>query len=275
MLVDWPGFGGDGPVRVGNAAARHVQNDVFGEMVLALTPIFLDERFAAERSPAVLQLLERLARKATSVVGMPDAGIWEYRTEWKPQTFSSLMCWAAADRMARVAARFQREHEPELRATADRIRDQIIAKAWNPTLGSFASTWGGSELDASLLQIATLRFLPPDDARIHATVDAIRKGLGRDGWLYRYRNDDGFGRPQVAFVLCTFWLVEALAEIGRMAEAREILERVCSTLTPLGLISEDYDTATGTLWGNFPQAYSHVGLIHAAFAAAPAWSEVL
>jgi GH15 family glucan-1,4-alpha-glucosidase len=275
VLADWPGFGGDGPVRVGNAAARHVQNDVFGEMVLALTPIFLDERFAAERSPAVLQLLERLARKAISVVGMPDAGIWEYRTEWKPQTFSSLMCWAAADRMARVAARYQREREPELRATADRIRGQIVAKAWNPTLGSFASTWGGNELDASLLQIATLHFLPPNDARIHATVDAIAKGLGRDGWLYRYRNDDGFGRPQVAFVLCTFWLVEALAETGRLAEAREILERVCSTLTPLGLISEDYDTATGTLWGNFPQAYSHVGLIHAAFAAAPAWSEVL
>jgi GH15 family glucan-1,4-alpha-glucosidase len=275
VLADWPGFGGDGPVRVGNAAARHVQNDVFGEMVLALTPIFLDERFAAERSPAVLQLLERLARKATSVVGMPDAGIWEYRTEWKPQTFSSLMCWAAADRMARVAARFQRDHEPELRATADRIRDQIIANAWNPTLGSFASTWGGSELDASLLQIATLRFLPPDDARIRATVDAISKGLGRDGWLYRYRNDDGFGRPQVAFVLCTFWLVEALAETGRLAEAREVLARVCGSLSPLGLISEDYDTTTGTLWGNFPQAYSHVGLIHAAFAAAPAWSEVL
>jgi GH15 family glucan-1,4-alpha-glucosidase len=274
-LADWPGFEGDGPVRVGNAAARHVQNDVFGEMVLALTPIFLDERFAAERSPAVLRLLERLARKATDVVGMPDAGIWEYRTEWKPQTFSSLMCWAAADRMARVAGRFQREREAELRATADRIRDQIVAKAWNPTLGSFASTWGGSELDASLLQIATLRFLPPDDARIHATVDAISKGLGRDGWLYRYRNDDGFGKPQVAFVLCTFWLVEALAAIGRMAEAREVLERVCGTLSPLGLISEDYDTATGTLWGNFPQAYSHVGLIHAAFAAAPAWSEVL
>ena len=275
ILTEWPGFCGDGPVRVGNGAARHIQNDVFGEMVLALTPIFLDERFASERSPAVLQLLERLARKATSVVGMPDAGIWEYRTEWKPQTFSSLMCWAATDRMARVAARFRREDEPEFRATADRIRDQIIAKAWNPTLGSFASTWGGEELDASLLQIASLRFLPPDDSRIRATVDAILGGLAQDGWLYRYRNDDGFGRPQVAFVLCTFWLVEALAATGRLSESRQVLERVCKTLSPLGLISEDYDTTSGRLWGNFPQAYSHVGLIHAAFAAAPAWADVL
>ena len=275
ILADWPGFGGDGPVRVGNGAARHVQNDVFGEMVLALTPIFLDERFAAERSPAVLQLLERLARKAVSVVGVPDAGIWEYRTEWKPQTFSSLMCWAAADRMARVSTRFLPGRADELRATADRIRDQIVAQAWSPALGSFASTWGGGELDASLLQIATLRFLPTDDARIRGTVDAIVKGLGHDGWLYRYRNDDGFGRPQVAFILCTFWLVEALAATGRLTEAREVLENVRGSLSPLGLLSEDYDTTTKTLWGNFPQAYSHVGLIHAAFAAAPAWPEVI
>jgi GH15 family glucan-1,4-alpha-glucosidase len=275
ILADWPGFGGDGPVRVGNGAARHVQNDVFGEMVLALTPIFLDERFASERSPAVLQLLERLARKAVSVVGVPDAGIWEYRTEWKPQTFSSLMCWAAADRMARVSTRFLPGRAAELRAAADRIRDQIVAQAWSPALGSFASTWGGGELDASLLQIATLRFLPPDDARIRGTVDAIVKGLGHDGWLYRYRNDDGFGKPQVAFILCTFWLVEALAATGRLTEAREVLENVRVSLSPLGLLSEDYDTTTKTLWGNFPQAYSHVGLIHAAFAAAPAWPDVI
>ena len=104
ILEDWAGFNGDGPVRVGNGAAVHTQNDVFGEMVLALAPIFLDERFRADRSGAALKLIERLARKAISVAGIPDAGIWEYRTEWKPQTFSNLMCWAAADRMARVAS---------------------------------------------------------------------------------------------------------------------------------------------------------------------------
>jgi GH15 family glucan-1,4-alpha-glucosidase len=145
---------------VGNGAARHVQNDVFGEMVLALTPVFLDERFSAERSKAALELLERLARKAIAVVGTPDAGIWEYRTEWKPQTFSSLMCWAAADRMALVAGRNVPELESEFRAAADRIREEIIARAWNSELGSFVGHYDGRDLDASLLQMASLRFLP-------------------------------------------------------------------------------------------------------------------
>jgi GH15 family glucan-1,4-alpha-glucosidase len=170
---------------------------------------------------------------------------------------------------------FSARSEPELRATADRIRDQIVAKAWNPTLGSFASTWGGSELDASLLQIATLRFLPPDDSRIRATVDAIRKGLGRDGWLYRYRNDDGFGRPQVAFVLCTFWLVEALAATAGWPRRAKCWNVCCKTLSPLGLISEDYDTATGGCGAISRRPIRTSALIHAAFAAAPAWADVL
>ena len=160
ILEDWPGFDGEGPVRVGNAAARQRQNDVFGEMVLALSPVFLDDRFSAERSAATLELLERLARKAIAVAGTPDAGIWELRGSPKTQTFSSLMCWAAADRMANVAARHRPEREAGLRAAADRIRDEILAGAWNEKLGSFVAWHGGSDLDASLLQMASLRFLP-------------------------------------------------------------------------------------------------------------------
>lgn len=121
ILGDWPGFNGKGPVRVGNAAAAHVQNDIFGEMVLALIPIFLDERFSAERSKATLDLVGRLASRAVAVAGTADAGIWEYRTEWQPQTFSSLMCWAGADRMARVAAR----HSPALSATFEAAARRI------------------------------------------------------------------------------------------------------------------------------------------------------
>jgi GH15 family glucan-1,4-alpha-glucosidase len=275
ILNAWPGFQGEGPVRVGNGAVAHTQNDVFGEMVLAISPIFLDDRFAAERSPAVLSLLERLAHKASQVVGAPDAGIWEYRTEWKPQTFSSLMCWAAVDRMARVALRFAPDKHDQWRHMADGIRDRIQEEAWNASLGCFASTWGGADLDASLLQMASLRFLPPDHPRIRSTVAAIAEGLGHNGWLYRYRNDDGFGRPEVAFILCTFWLIEALAMTDRLRDARALLERVRRAFSPLGLLSEDFDTRSGRLWGNFPQAYSHVGLIHAAFAAAPSWAEVI
>jgi GH15 family glucan-1,4-alpha-glucosidase len=275
VLHEWPGFGGDGPVRVGNGAAAHLQNDVFGEMVLALAPIFMDERFSAERSAAALQLIERLARKAIGVAGTPDAGIWEYRTEWKPQTFSSLMSWAGAERMARVAG----VHAPglcdEFARAAEAIRSEIIAQAWSPARGAFVGAYGGLELDASLLQMATLRFLPLDDPRLIATIDAVRGALSKDGWLFRYRLDDGFGQPTVAFIICTFWLAEALAAVGRKGDAKDVMDRAHSALSPLGLLSEDYETSSLRMWGNFPQAYSHVGLIHAAFAASPSWAEVL
>jgi len=275
VLDHWPGFGGDGPVRVGNGAARHAQNDIFGEMVLALAPVFLDDRFNAERSRATLELLGRLTRKAIAVVGTPDAGIWEYRTEWKAQTFSSLMSWAAADRMALVAARHAPSLERELQEAAARIRDEIVARAWNGELGSFVGHYDGGDLDASLLQMASLRLLPAQDPRLQGTIDTIWKSLSRDGWLFRYRLDDGFGQPTVAFIICTFWLVEALAATGRVEEAKAVMARIHSALSPLGLLSEDYETASLRMWGNFPQAYSHVGLIHAAFAASPRWADVL
>jgi GH15 family glucan-1,4-alpha-glucosidase len=124
-----------------------------------------------------------------------------------------------------------------------------------------------------LLQAVTLRLLPPDDPRLHATVDAIQKDLEHDGWLKRYRTNDGFGVPSVAFMLCTFWQVEALAQLGRTQEARALLDRIHAVQSPLGLLAEDLDPVNQKMWGNFPQAYSHVGLIHAAFAASPRWSE--
>ena len=275
ILDSWAGFGGDGPVRVGNAAAGQPQNDIFGEMVLALTPVFLDERFHAERSRATLELLERLARKALSVAGTPDAGIWEYRTAWTPQTFSSLMCWAAADRMALVAATHAPALEQEFLSAAERIRQQVCTRAWNAKQRSFVGGYDGSSLDASLLQMATLRFLPPADPRLGQTIDAIRSGLSLDGWLRRYGMDDGFGQPSVAFVICSFWLVEALAAVGRDAEARAVMDHVHGALPALGLLSEDYDPLHARMHGNFPQAYSHAGLIRAAFAASPRWSDVL
>jgi len=275
VLSDWPGMDGEGPVRVGNAAALHKQHDVFGETVLALAPIFLDNRFSEERTKETLALLEGLARKALAVVGKPDAGIWEYRTEWKPQTFSSLMCWAAADRMALVAGRHHPTVRDEFKGAAERIRSEILKNAWNPTLGAFASTYGGDALDASLLQMVSLRFLPASHDQLRQTVDAIGERLVKDGWLFRYQINDGFGLPTVAFAICTFWMVEALAMLGRRQEAGAVFERARSTMSPLGLLSEDFDPRERRMWGNFPQAYSHVGLIHAAFAASPRWSDVL
>jgi GH15 family glucan-1,4-alpha-glucosidase len=275
ILPGWPGHECHGPVRVGNQAAEHVQNDVFGELVLALAPVFLDQRFRAEQTGAVLELLVRLARKGIAAAGKPDAGIWEYRTPSQPQTFSSLMGWAGAERMRVVAARHAPGLEAEFGAAAARIQAEIVERALDPRRGAFVGSYGGSELDASLLQMAVLRFLPKDDARLAGTVDAIARELDQGGWIQRYRHDDGFGRPDAAFVLCTLWYVEALATLGRTKEAETVLARVLGALSPLGLLSEDVDPRDGRQWGNFPQAYSHVGLIHAAFAASPRWVEIL
>ena len=249
--------------------------DVYGETALSLVPVFLDERFRDERSDAALELVVRLARKAVLVAGTPDAGIWEYRSEWTPQTFSTLMSWAAADRVAAVLERRATGSGAELAAQASRLHAEILARCWRPQLPAFAASYATDDLDASLLLMVPLRFLPRDDPRLIATVDAISRTLGRGDWLDRYGHDDGFGRPQVAFVLCTFWLVQALAGLGRVEEARRRLELAFEALSPLGLLSEDFDPTSRRLWGNYPQAYSHVGLIHAAFDASPRWPEVL
>ncbi len=274
VLPHWAGYRGEQPVRVGNGAAEHLQHDVFGEMVLALTPLFLDARFREHATRPVLDLVTRLSRRAVELAGQPDAGIWEFRSEWRPQTFSSLMCWAAADRMGRIAAEHRPSDAEEFRAAASRIRDEILTKATDTARGCLVADYGGTEVDAALLQAVTLGLLPPSDPRAAATVQAVRADLEHEGWLRRYRTNDGFGVPSVAFTLCTLWLVEALARLGRDEEAREVMERVTRVPSPLGLLSEDFQPTDGVMWGNFPQAYSHVGVIHAAFAAAPRWSEL-
>ena len=273
ILDDWPGFRGEKPVRVGNGAATHKQHDVFGEMVLALTPLFLDARFREQITPPVLDLVTRLARKAVAVAGQPDAGIWEYRSGWRPQTFSTLMCWAAADRMSRIARQHRPADAEEFAMAAAAIRGELLLHAVDPERGCLVADYGGTEVDAALLQAVTLGLLPDDDPRLGATIQAVREDLEHHGWLRRYRTNDGFGAPSVAFMLCTFWQVEALARLGRATEAREILDRVRRVKSPLGLLAEDLDPVSGVMWGNFPQAYSHVGLIHAAFAASPRWLE--
>jgi GH15 family glucan-1,4-alpha-glucosidase len=274
ILRGWAGFRGEGPVREGNAAAFHKQHDVFGEMVLALTPLFLDARFRDRVTPPVLDLVTRLARRAAVLAGQPDAGIWEVRSAARPQTFSSLMCWAAAERMGRIAALHRPADAPEFVVAAARIRSDILTHAIDEARGCLVADYGGREVDAALLQAVSLRFFQPHDRMAHATVDAVGADLERDGWLFRYRTDDGLGRPTVAFTLCTFWWIEALARLGRDEEAARVLARVEGILSPLGLLSEDVDSETGVLWGNHPQAYSHVGLIHAAFAVSPRWAEL-
>lgn len=177
--------------------------------------------------------------------------------------------------MSRIA-QHHRPSEAEAFATAARrLQHDILSSALDSRRQCLVADYGGTEVDAALLQAVTLRLLPPKDARMKATVEAVAEDLSMEGWIRRYRTRDDFGVPEVAFTLCTFWMIEALAMVGRVDEARALMEKVRGISSPLGLLSEDVDPKTGQMWGNFPQAYSHVGMIQAAFAAAPRWSEVV
>ncbi len=271
------GADGHGPVRDGNSAVLQKQHDVFGEIALAIAPVFMDERFFNEATDHTLDMLVNVARRALYVAGRPDSGIWEYRRHPEVQTFSSMMCWAGADRVRNVCMRRRPTVAAEIGQGADRLRQQIIDEAWSEKMQAFTASHKSHtlDLDASLLQMVPLRFLSWEDPRLRSTVDVIRKALSDGHWLYRYRNDDGLGLPSTSFVICTFWMIEALVRTGRQHEAREVLTAVLSDLPALGLIAEDFDPKQKRMWGNYPQAYSHVGLIHAAFAASTHWAEVL
>ena len=275
VIESLPGFHGMGPVRTGNAAYRQVQNDVYGAVVLSATHIFFDQRIDRPGTEAHFRRLESLGEMARAVFGRPDAGIWELRKTQRVHTFSGVMCWVACDRLARIAARLGlAERALYWRGHADAIHRGICEKAWDAKRSSFVASFGGQELDASLLLLNELGFLAADDPRFAGTVAAIERELRRGDFIFRYDHEDDFGRPQNAFIVCTFWFVNALAALGRREEARALFEKLLACRNPLGLLSEDIDPATRELWGNFPQTYSMVGLINSAMRLSASWEGV-
>jgi GH15 family glucan-1,4-alpha-glucosidase len=267
------GYRGMGPVRVGNQAWQQVQNDGYGSVVLSATQVFFDRRLYHQGTDLLFQQLEKLGEQAAQRYNQPDAGLWESRSREAVHTFSSVMCWAAVDRLAKIATRLGLDDRAAYwRSAADRIHDDTCAHAWNPSLDRFAATWGGDGADASLLLLHEMGFLRADDPRFAATVDGLARELSRDGHFFRYREDE-FGAPTTAFTVCTFWYVDALAALGRTDEARALFERLLERRNPLGLFSEDLDPGTGELWGNFPQTYSMVGLINSAVRLSRAWAD--
>lgn len=268
------GYRGMGPVRIGNQAYHQVQNDVFGAAVLASTHAFFDSRLARPPDARLFRDLERLGEQAVRNYDVADAGIWELRGARRVHTFSSVMCWAACDRLAGIARRLGL---PERAACWDgharRIHQVICAEAWNPELGSFVSTFGGARVDASLLLLAEFQFLAPDDARFSGTLRVIEQHLRRGDFLLRYDEEDDFGLPQTAFLVCTLWWILALAQTGEKARARALFEQVLARRNHLGLLSEDVAPDSGELWGNFPQTYSMVGLIQCAARLSLPWEE--
>lgn len=269
-----PGYRGMGPVRVGNQAYEQVQNDVYGAVVLASAQVFFDRRLTTAAGHEQLVLLEQIGRRAVDLFDKPDAGIWEYRGRAKVHTFSSIMCWAACDRLARISEHLgDTARAAGWREAADRIHAVICERAWDEEQGCFTESFGGQSLDASMLLISDLGFLEKDDPRFRSTVECLEKHLLRGKHMFRYGEADDFGMPETAFNICTFWYINALAEIGRTDEARVLFEEMLKCRTRLGLLSEDLDTRTGELWGNFPQTYSLVGIILGAIRLSKPWED--
>lgn len=264
------GWRGSGPVRTGNGAWRQRQLDVYGALLDAAYTL---REQLGELDEATRRFLVAAVDAATSRWQQDDQGIWEIRGPARPYLHSKLMCWVAVDRglaMSR-ALRPGEDKAATWSAVRDQLRDTILTQGWSDRAGAFTQSFGSDELDASTLLLAIVGFLPPDDTRLLATIDAIEQELSDErGLLYRYRSDDGFDEPEGTFLLCTFWLAHALAVTGQIERARVVLDRAAGCATSLGLFSEQMDTNTGELLGNFPQAFSHLGLVTAAHALAEA-----
>jgi GH15 family glucan-1,4-alpha-glucosidase len=270
-----PGYRGMGPVRVGNKASEQAQHDLYGEAVLTAERL-LDPRTTVrhdatyrDENGTLLKRLEPFGDWAARLYDKPDAGLWELRGAERVHTYSSLMCWAACNQLARYHELV--EVDDRARSWAARaagIQELIMRRSWNERLNAFTATMDGDSLDASLLLMPRYGFIAATDPRFVGTVEAIEKQLKHGDFVYRYVERDDFGYPENAFLVCTFWYIEALAAMGgeRRRQARALFEKVLSARNRHGLLAEDLDTRTLEQWGNFPQTYSMAGIVDCAIA---------
>jgi GH15 family glucan-1,4-alpha-glucosidase len=280
----WNGFGGSKPVRSNNAAAEQIQYDVYGEIILALTPVYLDERFSQLRTRELDDVMAWLGAKCIESVGRPDAGLWELRGFVFEHSFTNLMCWAGLDRIERVLISLKRQVIGNL-SLADISKAKAFAESRLRVATKEKILRNGIDdlsLDASLLLLPVLRF--PDVEVCSNTVQAIARDLrckskqdkdGETTLLYRYLRTDDFGQPESAFLICSFWLAQAYGKLGMHEQGRSLVQRLSHCANHVGLLAEHYLDDQGMQLGNFPQAYSHVGLINSAFELSPAWADVL
>lgn len=274
VLPHLSGWRGSRPVRVGNGAWSQRQLDVYGELLDAALRLRNEVAGADEATRA---FLVQVADAAAARWREKDQGIWEIRGEPRDFLYSKLMCWVALDRAVELAPLLGAEDRiPGWTATREEIRSAILERGWSDGVNAFTQYLGGTELDASNLMMAIVGFLPPDDPRILATIDAVGRELTDDrGLVFRYRAEegvDGLEGTEGTFLLCTFWLAEALARAGKLERAVEVFERAAAFANDVGLLAEEVDETTGELLGNFPQAFSHIGLINAAWAISEAES---
>ncbi len=266
-ILDWlPGYEGSTPVRIGNAAAGQFQLDVYGEIMDAMHQA---RRAGIEPDEAAWQLQRALMEFLESSWQLPDEGIWEVRGPRQQFTHSKVMAWVAVDRAVKAVERFGLDGPVDRwRSLRNQIHEQVCREGYSSDLGAFVQTYGSKRLDASLLMIPLVGFLPATDPRVQSTVRAIQRHLMEDGFVQRYDTSsevDGLPPGEGAFLACTFWLADNLALMGAHAEARDIFQRLLALRNDVGLLSEEYDVKQRRLVGNFPQAFSHIGLINTAY----------
>ena len=262
------GYEGSRPVRVGNGASEQFQLDVYGEV---LDVLYQARRRGLEADDTAWALVRHLLENLEERWREPDEGIWEVRGPRRHFTHSKVMAWVAFDRGLRLLDEFDRDGPAERwRRVRDEIRAEVLERGYDDELGSFVQSYDSTRLDASLLTIPLVGFLPPDDPRVVGTLEAVRRELLQDGFVRRYVHDedvdtvDGLPPGEGAFFLCSFWFVDNLTLLGRLHEAVEMFERLLALRNDLGLLSEEYDPGAQRLVGNFPQAFSHIGLINTA-----------
>ncbi len=276
VISNLPGYRGMGPVRAGNQAYQHSQHDVYGNVILGAVQIFFDRRLHMDAEVEDFHRLEIAGERAYRLHDQPDAGMWELRSRTRVHTSSSLMCWAACDRLAKIAGSLDEYARAHLwLERAEQIRQTILKRAWCEKRQAFVESFEGESLDASVLLMTEIGFIAPEDPRFVKTVEQLENNLGRGPHMMRYEAPDDFGVPKTAFNICAFWRLDALARLGRREEAREIFEALLACRNHVGLLSEDTDPETGELWGNFPQTYSMVGIINAAIHLSDPWETVV
>jgi GH15 family glucan-1,4-alpha-glucosidase len=274
VAADLAGYRGMGPVRVGNQASEQTQHDSYGSVILGSSHMFIDERLPGMGDAVLFRRLEPLGHQARRLYLEPDAGPWEYRGRQRIHTHSATMCWVACDRLARLAAILGLQDRASYwRGHAEKIRAEILQRAWSSKWGAIAGALDHDDLDASALLIAELGLMPASDARFKQTVDVIGRELNRNGFIMRYVAEDDFGAPETAFLVCQFWFADALTIVGRKEQAREIFTDVLSRANSFGILSEDIHPTTGELWGNIPQTYCMAGIINTGMKLTRSWED--
>jgi GH15 family glucan-1,4-alpha-glucosidase len=274
IVADLTGYRGDGPVRIGNAAVAQNQHDTYGSAILAATPMFFDRRLPRMGDENLFRMLEPLGEKSAELALVPDAGIWEFRERRSVHTHSVAMCWAGCHRLEVIAAHLGlNDRAAYWGKHSNHILKTMLDQSWNEKRGAFTAAFGRDELDASVLLLNELGAVEADDPRFVSTVEAMERELKFGMNVMRYTNADDFGLPETAFLICRFWLIDALWAIGRKQDARDMFVDALKLRNSYGLLSEDVHPATGQLWGNFPQTYSMAGLILSAIRLSRSWED--